>query len=91
MGSFAPAVHGFLGNHKPENCVELVAKLAKTCSNRGCRMSLKMQMLDADLDQFMENMESYSEEHGERFHQDILDFERCYLGEHNEGMMGDYI
>ena len=54
-------------------------------------MSLKMQMLDADLDQFMENMESHSEEHGERFHQDILDFERCYLGEHNEGMMGDYI
>ena len=29
--------------------------------------------------------------HGEGFHQDILNFERCYLGEHNEGMMGDYI
>ena len=36
-------------------------------------------------------MDAYSEQHGERFHQDILDFECCYLGEHNEGMKGDYI
>ena len=68
VGSFAPVVHGFLGNHKAENCVALVAKLVKTCSNRDCRMPLKVQMLDADPDQFMENMDAYSEEYGERFH-----------------------
>ena len=48
-------------------------------------------MLDANPDKFMENMGAYSEEQGERFHHDTLDFERCYLGEHIEGMMGDYI
>ena len=91
MGSFAPVIRGFLGDHKAENRVELVAKVEKTCSKRGWRMSLKVHMLDVNPDQFIENMGAYSEEHGERFHQDTLDFERCYLGEYNEGMMGDYI
>jgi hypothetical protein len=36
-------------------------------------------------------MGAYSEEQGERFHQDILDFERHYQGQYNENMMGDYI
>ena len=38
----------------------------------GCRMSLKVHILD----QFKENMGAYSEEQGKRSHQDILDFER---------------
>ena len=35
----------------------------------GCRMSLKVHILDAHLDKFKENMGAYSEEQGERFHQ----------------------
>ena len=66
-------------------------KLVKTCSEMGCRMFLKVYMLDAHLDQFEKNMSVYSEEHGESFHQDILDFECYYLGQYNESMMGDYI
>ena len=54
-------------------------------------MSLKVRSLDAHLDNFKENMGAYSEEQGERFHQDILDFERRYQGQYNENMMGDYI
>ena len=57
----------------------------------GCRMSLKVHILDSHLDKFKENMGAYSEEQGERFHQDILDFERRYQGQYNENMMGDYI
>ena len=54
-------------------------------------MSFKVLMLDANLDQFMENMGTYSEELGERFHQNILDFERRYAGQYNKRIMGDYI
>ena len=36
-------------------------------------------------------MGAYSKEHGERFHQDILGFERRYQGLYNERIMGDYI
>ena len=52
-------------------------------------MSLKVHILDSHLDKFKENMGAYSEEQGERFHQDILDFERRYQGQYNENMMGD--
>ena len=48
-------------------------------------------ILDAHLDKFKENMGAYSEEQGEHFHQDILDFERRYQGQYNENMMGDHI
>ena len=34
---------------------------------------------------------AYSEEHGERFHQDIKDFESRYQEQYNENMMEDYI
>ena len=54
-------------------------------------MCLKVHILDTPLDKFKENMVNYSEEQGERFHQDILDFERRYQGQYNENMMGDYI
>ncbi|XP_061417815.1 relaxin-3-like isoform X1 [Lethenteron reissneri] len=57
----------------------------------GCRMSLKVHMLDAHFDKFKKNMGAYSEEQGERFHQHILDFERRYQGQYNENTMGDYI
>jgi hypothetical protein len=83
-------VRGFLGKHKAENYVELVEILVKNYSKMGCRMSLKVHILDAHHDTF-KNTGAYSEEQGERFHQDILDFERRYQGQYNENMMGDYI
>ena len=89
--SFVAVVLGFLGNHKAENYVKLVETLVTNYGKMGCRMSLKVHILDAHLHKFKENMGAYSEEQGERFHQDILDFERRYQGSYNENMMGDYI
>lgn len=42
--------------------------------------------LNTHLDKFKENMRAYSEEQDERFHQDILDFERHYQGVYNKNM-----
>lgn len=89
--SFLQVVRGFLGNHKAENYVELVQTLVHKYRDMGCRMSLKVHILDAHLNKFKENMGAFSEEQGERFHQDIMDFERRYQGQYNENMMGDYI
>ena len=36
-------------------------------------------------------MGAYSEEQGEPFNQDTLDFERCYQGPYDKDLMGDYI
>ncbi|KAL7837429.1 hypothetical protein SRHO_G00271400 [Serrasalmus rhombeus] len=89
--SFVAVVRGFLGNHKDENYVQLVQTLIKNYAAMGCRMSLKIHILDAHLDKFKQNMGAYSEEQGERFHQDIMNFECRYQGQYNENMMGDYI
>jgi hypothetical protein len=51
----------------------------------GCAMSL-----NAHLDYFPENLGTVSEEHGERFHQDINEMETRYNGRWNVNMMGDY-
>ncbi|XP_076369604.1 uncharacterized protein LOC143256354 isoform X3 [Tachypleus tridentatus] len=61
-GSFVTVVRGFLGNCKAENVVELVEALVKNYSIMGCRMSLKVHILDAHLDKFKEDMGAYSEE-----------------------------
>ena len=37
----------------------------------GFRMSVKLHFLCSHLDFFQENLGDFSEEHGERFHQDI--------------------
>ncbi|XP_076369603.1 uncharacterized protein LOC143256354 isoform X2 [Tachypleus tridentatus] len=63
-GSFVTVVRGFLGNCKAENVVELVEALVKNYSIMGCRMSLKVHILDAHLDKFKEDMGAYSEEKG---------------------------
>ena len=83
----AAAVQGFLGNNKEDNYAELVANLVNSYDNMGRRMSMKVHMLDAHLDEFKENLGACSEEHGERFHQDIKDFESRYQGQYNENMM----
>ena len=57
----------------------------------GCRMSLKLHFLHSHLDFFSPNIGDVSEEHGERFHQDISDMERRYQGRWSCNMMGDYL
>lgn len=89
--SFNDVVSGFLGNHKVENYKEVIRRLLDTYKNMGCRMSLKLHVLHSHLEVFKSNMGAYSEEQGERFHQDIQQFERRYQGQYNEKMLGDYI
>lgn len=89
--SLKAVVDGFLGNNRADNYEELIETMLVSFKSMGCRMSLKLHMLHSHLDQFKDNMGAYSEEQGERFHQDVMEFERRYQGQYNEHMMGDYI
>ena len=53
-------------------------------------MSYKVHFLHSHLDNFPENLGDYSEEQGERFHQDIKEMERRYQGRWNTNMMVDF-
>ena len=53
-------------------------------------MSLKIHFLHSNLNFFPPNLGAVSDEHGERFHQDIMKMESNYQGKWNPGMMGDF-
>ena len=89
--SFVSVVEGFLGNHKADNFRNIVEELVDAYEKMGCRMSLKLHVLHFHIDEFKDNMGDYSEEQGERFHQDVKSFEERYKGQYNENMRGDYI
>jgi hypothetical protein len=64
--------------------------MIKSFKALGCRMSVKLHFLHSHLDYFPTNLGTYSEEQGERFHQDISEMERRYQGFWNVNMMADY-
>lgn len=88
--SFVTVVMGLLSHQTAENYnyVCLVDTLLENNRKMGLRMFLKVS--DIYLDSSMENG-AFSEEQGEHFLQDILDFERYYQGQYNENIMGHYI
>jgi hypothetical protein len=89
--AFRCVVNGFLGNYKSDNYDYLVNNLIIRLGEMGCHMSIKLHYLFSHLDFFPPNLGAVSEEHGERFHQDIKEMEKRYQGSWNESMMGDYI
>ncbi|XP_067618040.1 uncharacterized protein [Eurosta solidaginis] len=88
--SFKQVVSGFLGNNKDPNYREMVKALLNNYSSMKCNMSLKMHFLHSHLDNFPANLGAESDEQGERFHQDLMIFEKRYQGFWNEEMMEDY-
>lgn len=67
--------HGYL------NCIS---------SKTGVNMSLKIHFIHSHLDFFPNNLGDESDEHGERFHQEMKEMELRYQGHWNEAMMGDF-
>jgi hypothetical protein len=80
----------FLGNHKAENYHEIVSDLLTAYKPTGCNMFLKVHFLGSHLDFFPGNLGAVSDEHGERFHQDIYNMEKRYQGKWSLSMLADY-
>ena len=89
--AFRGVVDGFLGNNKDPHYKEIMKTLITSYQKMRCRMSIKLHFLHCHLDFFQENLGDFSEEHGERFHQDIQPMERRYQGRWDSAMMGDCI
>jgi len=69
----------FLGNIRAENYKELIEDMS-LCHKLDCNVSLKIHMLHSHLDFFPNNCGMVSDEHGERFHQEITSMEKRYQG-----------
>ncbi|GBM19098.1 hypothetical protein AVEN_236918-1 [Araneus ventricosus] len=73
----------FLGNKKAENYEDLVGDMVKCFCVIGYNMSLKLHILDLHLNFFPQTLGAISDEHGERFYEDIFMFEKRFSGQWN--------
>ncbi|KAJ4451487.1 hypothetical protein ANN_02950 [Periplaneta americana] len=83
-------IHGLLGNKRNDNYTQLVTVLLRKYYQLECNMSLKIHFLHSHLDLFPPTCGAVSDEHGERFHQDISVMEQRHQGRWNETMLADY-
>ena len=88
--AFQTICKNFLGNVRSADYVGYVETLLQTYKSMGCNMSLKIHFLHSHLDFFPPNLGDVSDEHGERFHQDISEMEKRYQGKWNQSMLADY-
>lgn len=88
--SFRDVSEKFLGKGKGYECSKMVEDMVNNFQKLGCLMNLKLHFLDSHLDYFPENICDYSEEQGERFHQDLKEMERRYQGRWDINMLADY-
>ncbi|UYV79031.1 hypothetical protein LAZ67_17000790 [Cordylochernes scorpioides] len=84
--SFRKVCKIFLGSVKVENYRDIVNDLLLSYKALGCNMSLKIHFLHSHLDFFPDNLGAVSDEHGERFHQDISSMEKRYQALINVGL-----
>ena len=88
--SFKDVVQMFLGNHKAKDYKELVQNMLDQFRKHGSCISLKMHFQFSHIEYFPENLGDFSEEQGERFHQDIGQMEQRYQGRWNINLMADF-
>ncbi|GBN16426.1 hypothetical protein AVEN_126509-1 [Araneus ventricosus] len=74
--AFKNVCMNFLGNKKSDDYVAHVEELLSVYKAMRCNMSLKVHFLHLHLDFSPEKLGAVSDEHRERFHQDIAQFER---------------
>jgi hypothetical protein len=79
-----------LGNRRAQNYEELVNNLFQSYQKLGCNMSLNIHFLHSHLDFLPGNCDAVSDEHGERFIQDISSMEKIYQGKWNCAMLVNY-
>ena len=88
--SFKAVVNDFLGNHRAPNYKYSIRNMLERYRLMACNMSLKIHFLHSHIDFFPENLESVSDEHGERFHQDIAVMESRYQGKCSASILTYY-
>lgn len=84
---FESVCSGLLGKARVPDYQAVVEKLLKSYEDIEHRMSLKIHSY---FNFFPPNLAAASDEHGERFHQDITKMESNYQKKWNPSMMGDF-
>lgn len=84
-------IQNFLGNHRAPNYKELIHNMMMSFQRLKINMSPKIHYLHQHLDFFKDNLGKISDEHGERFHQQIKLIEQRFQGKRLENMLAEFI
>ena len=87
--AFRGVISNFLGKHRSSDYEEQVKELLESFRAFGARMSVKIHFLSLHLDYFPGNCGDYSEEEGERFHQNLRQIEERCQGYWGVNMLAD--
>ncbi|XP_055312515.1 uncharacterized protein LOC129574472 [Sitodiplosis mosellana] len=82
--------NNFLGNNRAENYKKIVAEMLTAFKEMKVNMSLKIHFMYSHLSFFPDNCGDYSDEQGERFHQDIAVIEKRFKCKNSAHMLGEY-
>ena len=88
--AFSDVVKNIPRSIKSPDFCKLFESLLQAFHDFRCNMRVKVHFLHSHLDYFPENFGAFSEEQGERFHQDIKVMEKRYLGKWNVSVVADY-
>lgn len=88
--SFVALCENFLGNTRSDNYEKVVSEFLTAYGKMGCRMSIKVHFLHSHLDFFPANLGQFSDEQGERFHQEMLVIEKRFEGKSGIRMMANF-
>lgn len=84
-------IDNFLGNHRAVNYKEIIHNMMMSFERMKINMSPKNHYLYQHLDFFRDHLGKISDEHGERFHQQIMLIEHRFQGKNDEHMLAEYI
>lgn len=90
FNAFKSICQHFLGNKRSSNYKEVVNEFLNAYQAMNCNMSIKIHYIHSHLDFFPSNLGQFSDEHGERFHQEMLKLEKRYEGKDKIHMLADY-
>ena len=80
----------FLGNHREDNFRELAENLKKDFKLQSVNMSVKVHYAVDHVDDFQSNCGGFSDEQGERMHQDLMLSEKRFKGHDYVSMLSEY-
>lgn len=89
--AFRDVVEHFLGNDRSPDYKVMVTRLLKGMEENGCNLSLKAHFLKSHLNDFPPNCGAFSDEQGEKIHQNLKFVEERFAGKSTISMLGEYL
>lgn len=83
-------IENVLGKTRVAHSDVLINDMLNAFNELNVHMSLKIHLLRSHLDFFNKQLSTESDEHGERFHQQIHDMEKRYNGKKLDRMIADF-